>query len=313
MNISWPPHGPLGAWWPYVSVNGMEFQLTRGDNSNLQKHGADTSGRRSFSCSDKLVRLHAALFLWFSHLLAKQGGYLLLHCLRRSSWISHVTWRASSPSKVRGKRRGHSRSHIHTCTQELWSSYLTLSLSPYQQSPMATVTVTSRDRQSCVTALSIHLVHNKKNTRGLQSKTAKGISMKESDNCELALIVKITWRKKRRKVCQWRTSSALAKTRVTLHSMFDWALVINQGLLCPNQSWMLIVSMCSECVYVLSLSTGSCWPSSLWCCVRKSKSKHPPAGEKGTSVNMVRHDFLSFYSPPSPSPNPSLLFSVSFL
>lgn len=88
-----------------------------------------------------------------------------------------------------------------------------------------------------------------------------------------------------------RTCSVLTKTWVILYSLFDWALVVNQGLLCPNEIWMLIVLyLCALCVYVLSLSTG--WPSSLWCCVRKSKTKHPPAGEKGTSVNMVRHAFI---------------------
>lgn len=108
----------------------------------------------------------------------------------------------------------------------------------------------------------------------------------------------------------WKISSAFCKAWVMLPSVFEWALVINQGLLWPNQGWPLITSSAlSVCLCRLSLSIGSRWPSFVWCCVRKNKSKHPPAGEKGTSVNMVRYahifplfvSFSVFYFPYVPS------------
>lgn len=88
---------------------------------------------------------------------------------------------------------------------------------------------------------------------------------------------------------------------------------MNQGLSWPNRGWMLDVDkifLLCVCVRRRSLSVGFCWPSSVWYCVRKSKSKHPPAGEKGTSVNMVRcaYNFLPLPSPVL-SPSPSMILN----
>lgn len=46
-----------------------------------------------------------------------------------------------------------------------------------------------------------------------------------------------------------------------LHSLFDWARVMNQGLSWPNQGWMLDVDdifLLRVCVCRRSLSVGFC-------------------------------------------------------
>lgn len=133
--LSSPSHGPLGVWWPYVCTNRIEFQLTGGDNSQLQQHGSHTADR---GASYALLIFQATCII---NLFANQKCYLLLHyVLQQQDLTLYERLNLRCERKAVGVEQF---SHLHLQSFVFLLHLITLSLSPYQQLPIATDT--SRD------------------------------------------------------------------------------------------------------------------------------------------------------------------------